>query len=70
MKLEKPKSAKYYEALEKIPDDLVPTFDELIDHYRFAADQFHGTSFVSPMVIAELVLMGWRNTEEYRKPKK
>ena len=63
------KSPKYMEALKVIPDDLLPVFDELLEHYKFAALKQHGRAMVSPLVIAELVLMGWRNTEEQRKPK-
>lgn len=57
------------EALNVIPDDLLPVFDELLEHYKFAALKQHGRAIASPLVIAELVLMGWRNTEEQRKPK-
>jgi hypothetical protein len=63
------KSPKYIEALKIIPDDLVPVFDELLEHYKFAALKQHGRAMASPLVIAELVLMGWRNTEEQRTPK-
>ena len=63
------KSPKYIEALEIIPDELVPVFDELLEHYKFAALKQHGRAMASPLVIAELVLMGWRNTEEQREPK-
>ena len=57
------------EALNVIPDDLLPVFDELLEHYKFAALKQHGRAIASPLVIAELVLMGWRNTKEQRKPK-
>jgi len=60
------KSPKYVEALKIIPDDLVPVFDELLEHYKFAAQKHHGRAIASPLVIAELVLMGWRDTEEQR----
>ena len=52
-----------------VPDDLMPVFDELLEHYKFAALKQHGRAMASPLVIAELVLMGWRNTEEQRDPK-
>jgi hypothetical protein len=61
-------SGRYEEARRMLPADLYPVFDELIEHYKFAADKHHGHAFVSPKVIAELVLMGWRNTEAYRDP--
>lgn len=63
------KSAKYLEAMEVIPDDLVPVFYELLEHYKFAALKQHGRAMASPLVIAELILMEWRNTEEQRDPK-
>ena len=55
-------SPKYIEALKKLPESLVPIFDELLEHYKFAALKHHGREIASPLVIAELVLMGWRNT--------
>jgi hypothetical protein len=58
------------EALKVIPDDLVPVFDELLEHYKFAVLKQHGRAVASPLVIAELVLMGWRNTEEQRESQK
>lgn len=64
-----PKSPKYMEALKVIPDDPVPIFDELLEHYKFAAPKQHGKAIASPLVIGELVLIGWRNTEEPRDPK-
>lgn len=63
------KSAKYLEAMEVIPDDLISDFDALLEHYKFAALKQHGRAMASPLVIAELILMGWRNTEEQRDPK-
>lgn len=64
------KSPKYIEALEVLPDHLVPVFDNFIEHYKFAALKQHGRAMVSPLVIAELALMGWRNTEDQIAPKK
>lgn len=63
------KSPKYVEAMGVVPDDLIPVFDELLEHYKFAALKQHGRAMASPLVIAELVLMGWRNNEEQRDPK-
>lgn len=48
---------------------LVPIFDELLEHYKFAALKCHSRPMVSPLVIAELVLLGWRNAEDERQPK-
>lgn len=59
-----PKSPKYQEALEMLPSNLAPDFEKMIEHYKFAATKHHGRAMFSPKVIAELILMGWRNTEE------
>ena len=58
---------KVFEYIE--PDDLIPIFDELLEHYKFAALKCHGRAMASPLVIAELVLLGWRNAEDERQPK-
>lgn len=63
------KSPKNLEAIKIIPDDLVPVFEELLEHYKFAALKQHGRAMASPLVIAELVLMGWRNVEDQREQK-
>jgi hypothetical protein len=51
----------YLRAKSLVPADLQRIFDELLDDYRFAALKHHGREWVAPKVIAELVLMGWRN---------
>jgi len=60
------KSTAYEEAIGMLPIDLRPVFLELLEHYKFAALKYHGKQWSSPLVIAELVLMGWRNTEDAR----
>lgn len=62
------KSQKYIDAVKSLPDDLIPIFEALFEHYKFAALKHHGRAFVSPSVIAELVLLGWRDSENVRKP--
>ncbi len=64
------RTEKYYEAVATIPDDLVPVFDELVDQYKFSSLKVTGKSFVSYMVIAELVLSGWRPSDDIREGKK
>lgn len=63
------KSPKYLEALKILPDDLIPIFDELLEHYKFAALKCHGLAIASPLVIAEIILLGWRNAADERQPK-
>jgi hypothetical protein len=53
-------NTKRDEARASIPDDLRPVFDQLANDYRFAAMKHHGAPFVSYVVLAELVRMGWR----------
>lgn len=60
------KTPKYLEAIKNLPEALVPVFDELLEHYKFAALKHHGREMASPLVIAELVLLGWRNSETAR----
>ena len=43
-----------------MPDDLKPIFDDLVTDYRFAATKHHGSPFVSYVVLAEMVKLGWR----------
>jgi len=44
-----------------LPEELRPVFDKMIDEYQFAALKHHGCRIVSPKVIAELIMMGWRS---------
>lgn len=53
-------SPAYLRAKELLPTHLHATFDELLQDYKFAAIKHHGQGFVSAVVIAELVLAGWR----------
>jgi hypothetical protein len=47
-------------AKNMLPSELHPNLDELLEDYRFAALKHHGREWVSPKVLAELILMGWR----------
>ena len=61
---EKPRSEKHEQARQSVPDDLKDVFDEFVEDYRFAATKHHGSPFVSYIVLAEMVKMGWRHVEE------
>ena len=61
------KGAKYLEALKILPDNLVPIFDELLWHYKFAVLRCHGRAMHPTLAIEELVLLGWRNAEGERQ---
>jgi len=54
------KSESYNSAIQLLPESLWPELDRFIEHYKFAAEKTHGKQFVSPIVLAELILIGWR----------
>jgi hypothetical protein len=51
----------YVRARNMLPPELHAAFDELLADYRFSALKHHGKEWASPKVLAELLLMGWRN---------
>ena len=58
---EKKRSEKHEQARCSLPEELMPIFDEFVDDYKFAATKYHGSPFVSYIVLAEMVRMGWRH---------
>jgi hypothetical protein len=61
---EPPKSASFFAEREKLPPELRPIYDGLVDSYRFHATMHHNHPFVSYKVLASLVLDGWRQDAE------
>ncbi len=61
---EKPRSGKHEQARNTLPDGLVSVFDEFVEDYKFAATKHHGSPFVSYVVLAEMVRMGWRHGDD------
>jgi len=55
-----PRSEKHELARHSLPDELKPVFDDFVTDYRFAATKHHGSPFVSYIVLAEMVKLGWR----------
>jgi hypothetical protein len=55
------RSPTYLEAEKLLPPELHATFEQLVAEYQFATLKHHGQKLVSPKVIAELILMGWRS---------
>jgi len=45
---------------ESLPDDLKPIFDDLVTDYKFLSTKHHGRAFVSYVILADLIKMGWR----------
>jgi len=62
--MEPQRSAKHQKARDVLPDELQPVFDEFVADYKFAATKHHGSPFVSYIVLAEMVLCGWRHVAE------
>jgi hypothetical protein len=61
---DKPRSEKHEQARDSLPDELKPVFDDLVADYRFTAMKHHGSPFVSYIVLAEMVTLGWRLAAE------
>ena len=59
---------KHQEARALIPDDLKEEFDKLVEDYRFHAMLRHGAPFVSYILLADLILDGWRRNQNTREP--
>ncbi len=58
------RSEKHEQARGMLPDELKPVFDELVGDYRFSATMRHGSPYVSYIVLADLIRVGWRHREE------
>ena len=54
------RSQKLDEARNSLPVECQPTFDDLVNDYKFFATKHYRSPFVSYMVLAELVKAGWR----------
>ncbi|MCH8146754.1 MAG: hypothetical protein IH987_02010 [Planctomycetes bacterium] len=56
------RSEKHEEARKRVPDELKGVFDEFVEHYKLAATKHHGSPFISYVVLADMVNLGWRCT--------
>jgi hypothetical protein len=57
------RTEKHITARESLTDDQRPVFDKMVTHYRYAGIVHHRTPFISYLVLAELVKLGWRCPE-------
>ena len=57
--LEPPSSVMYREERDRLPSDLQPIFDSLVESYRYHALVHHHQPFVSYKVLSALVREGW-----------
>lgn len=60
---EKP-SEKQIEARNSLLKEQRPIFDELVSDYKYAATTRHGRPYVSYVVLADLIKVGWRPSAE------
>ena len=58
------RTEKHEHARNSLPDELKPVFDDFVSYYKFAATKHHGSPFVSYVVLAEMVRLGWRLAAE------
>jgi hypothetical protein len=58
---EKPHTKKE-EALQSLPRDLWPAYEELIADYQYLCKARLGRSFVNYAILADLIAYGWRRT--------
>lgn len=54
------RSKKHETARDALPRELVSAFDEMVGDYQHAANMCHNVPFVSYVVLAEMVRLGWR----------
>jgi hypothetical protein len=60
-------TAKHLEARQLLPNDLKKQFDVLVEDYRNHATHRHGAPYVSYVVLADLIMSGWRRIEKQKK---
>lgn len=57
-------SEKYLAAYSRLPDELKPIFEQLVDEYAWETTKLYGRGYVAYEVLANLVLAGWRRSAE------
>jgi hypothetical protein len=58
------RSEKHEQARNSLPNELKPVFDDFVNDYKFCGTKHHGAPFVSYIILAEMVKMGWRLAAE------
>jgi hypothetical protein len=54
------RSEKDEQARNSLPDELKPIYDDFVADYKFAGTKHHGKPYISYIVLAEMVKLGWR----------
>ncbi len=53
-------SPKYISALNSLPKDLQPIYDQLVTEYAFHTTKHYGKGYVAYQVLADLIKDGWK----------
>ena len=59
------RSEKHERARDSLPDELKLVFDELVADYKFSTAVRHGSPYVSYVVLADLVRVGWGHSADH-----
>lgn len=59
-------SEKYLAAHNRLPEELKPVFEQMVDEYAWETTKLYGRGYVAYEVLANLVLAGWRRSAESR----
>lgn len=57
-----PKTKAHLEAEAKLPPELRPPFNDLVEEYKQAAEGHTGQVWVNYKILADLIRSGWRKT--------
>lgn len=63
---EKP-SEKQIQARNSLPEELKPIYDDFVADYKYATTMRHGRPYVSYVVLADLIKVGWRCVAKSQK---
>ena len=64
MPIDSPKSK---EAEAKLPEELRPVYQQMVQDYEFLTQVQYGRGYVAYEVLAQMVLAGWRPSAEVHK---
>jgi len=62
-------SEKQIEACDSLPNELKPIFDDFVADYKYAATIRHGRPYISYIVLADMIRVGCRCSENHLKNK-
>jgi len=57
-------SEKHRQAEARLPDDLKPLFQRMVEEYEYLTSLHYGRGYVAYQVLADMILAGWRPSGE------